>query len=202
MTGFLPKAEVFDPPEISYEEIYRYAAASDPTPEIASLCRQAAEELEERLTFRVISAKHPISVRGETVDFGFDSVSSKSLAAALCGCEEVIFFAATVGVEADRLVMRYQSQSPGKALIVNAVATQRVEALCDAFWEKVKREEGGVVRPRFSPGYGDLPLSFQRKVFDLLKPERIGITLNKQCFMTPTKSVTALIGLGKKQEKK
>ena len=56
--------------------------------------------------------------------------------------------------------------------------------------------EGRTCTPRFSPGYGDLPLETQRDVFRLLDCERkIGVWLNESLLMTPSKSVTAIFGL-------
>ena len=81
-----------------------------------------------------------------------------------------------------------------------AIGAERVEALCDAFCADVKRraaEEGLCPRPRFSPGYGDVPLELQRDIFRVLDcPRKIGLTLNGSLLMTPSKSVTAVIGLG------
>ena len=49
---------------------------------------------------------------------------------------------------------------------------------------------------RYSPGYGDLPLTLQPRLLALLDAERkIGLTLTDTCLMTPRKSVTALFGL-------
>ena len=54
------------------------------------------------------------------------------------------------------------------------------------------------LRPRFSPGYGDLPLELQKDVFRVLDcPRKIGLSLNESLLMSPSKSVTAIIGIGK-----
>jgi len=54
-----------------------------------------------------------------------------------------------------------------------------------------------VLKPRFSPGYGDLPLETQREIFDVLDcSRRIGLMLNDSLLMSPTKSVTAFVGVG------
>ena len=51
--------------------------------------------------------------------------------------------------------------------------------------------------PGFSPGYGDLPLDLQREIFAALDcPKRIGVSLNESLLMSPSKSVSAIIGLG------
>ena len=65
---------------------------------------------------------------------------------------------------------------------------------CDIFNNELK--ETHVTRPRFSPGYGDFPLEFQKDIFNLLSPnKRIGLTLNNSLLMSPTKSVTAVVGI-------
>ena len=56
--------------------------------------------------------------------------------------------------------------------------------------------EGLTLRPRFSPGYGDFPISCQRALLRALEaPKRIGLTATETMMLTPTKSVTALVGL-------
>lgn len=49
---------------------------------------------------------------------------------------------------------------------------------------------------RFSPGYGDCPLTAQRSIVDALNATRlIGLTVTPTSLLMPTKSVTAVIGL-------
>ena len=49
---------------------------------------------------------------------------------------------------------------------------------------------------RFSAGYGDLPLELQEKIFEILKPEKqMGVFLSESFIMSPSKSVTAFVGL-------
>jgi cobalamin-dependent methionine synthase I len=51
------------------------------------------------------------------------------------------------------------------------------------------------MKRRFSPGYSDMSLEMQKKIFKLLKPENIGINLSPSCLMIPEKSVTAFVGI-------
>lgn len=51
----------------------------------------------------------------------------------------------------------------------------------------------------YSPGYCGWHISGQKKLFDFLKPENIGITLNDTFLMTPLKSVTGLLVAGRKK---
>jgi cobalamin-dependent methionine synthase I len=110
-----------------------------------------------------------------------------------------VVFAATVGLEPDRLIARYGRLRPTKALLVQAIGAERIEAVCDAFCADIANqaaERGLYATRRFSPGYGDLPLSFQADLFSLLACEKaIGLTLTGSGMMVPTKSVTALIGV-------
>lgn len=51
-------------------------------------------------------------------------------------------------------------------------------------------------RPRFSPGYGDLPLALQPDLLNFLNAQRwVGITVGKTLLMSPMKSVTAIMGI-------
>ncbi len=116
---------------------------------------------------------------------------SKGLARVISGSDEIIVFAATVGIEFDRVINRFKKVAPSKALILQALGAERVEALCDHFCSEFEGRTS-----RYSPGYGDLPLATQRDVFALLQCEsKIGISLNESLLMTPSKSVTAIFGI-------
>jgi len=69
--------------------------------------------------------------------------------------------------------------------------------------EEIAKElscEGWYLRPRFSPGYGDFDIRHQEKLLALLQADKkIGLTMTKSCMLTPTKSVTALIGISREQ---
>jgi hypothetical protein len=48
----------------------------------------------------------------------------------------------------------------------------------------------------YSPGYCGWHVSGQKKLFQFLKPDKIGITLNDSCLMTPLKSVSGVLVSG------
>ena len=190
----------YNSPQINKSEILRYCK-SEADPAILSLVDSCISEAEDKISYNVCYAISEIKVDGDFVDLGFSSVRSHSLARCLEGCTEIIVFAATVGAGIDRLIHRYSVTSPSRAVILQALGSERVEALCDAFCDEIKNslaERGDSVRPRFSPGYGDLSIEVQRDLFAFLNPTaRIGVTLNDNCFMLPQKSVTAIIGVRK-----
>lgn len=189
------RAESLLLPPIDRNEVLRYWGAFSPTEETSALLDSCLDECREVFTPRVVFAKTPLAFSGATVDMGFASVDCPALAAHLDGCREEVVFAATVGIGIDRLIRRHSTLSPARASCLQAIGTERIEALCDAFEEKIGREEGETVS-RFSPGYGSLPLSLQKDIFAFLDcPRAVGISLGDSLLMTPTKSVTAIIGI-------
>lgn len=193
MTGVI-YTESFPAPPVDFSEILRYAGVKGEDETLRALAESCVKETQGKLTYKVCWREFPVKIEENTVDFGFAGVRSAALAKNLLGCGRAVIFAATVGVEMDRLIVRASRLSPVKALMLDAIGGERVEALCDAFNEKIKAKEK--TRPRFSPGYGDLPLDFQKEIFRVLDcPRKIGVTLNDSLLMSPTKSVTAIIGV-------
>lgn len=120
---------------------------------------------------------------------------SRRLAANLEGCTKVAVLAATVGTEGDRMLRKYSSEGAMLA-IMQAVLASKIEEICDNVQESIEKENNIKTRQRFSPGYYDLDIIEQRKIFSLLEiTKRCGITLTDTCQMIPTKSVTAFAGI-------
>lgn len=195
-------AKNYSAPEWNERECLRYAGTTPQniSAEERELFEACLAEVEKKLTYKVCWGRFPLKREESTLDFGFTKIDSKALMKNLEGCEEVIVFAATIGLEIDRLIRRYTSLSPAKALFFQAIGAERIESLCDTFCAELK-ENGLQLRPRFSPGYGDLPLDLQKDLFRVLDcPRKIGLTLNESLLMSPSKSVTAIIGIGGRAE--
>lgn len=129
-------------------------------------------------------------------------VHSCRLAQVLQGCRHAFLFCATLGAGVDTLLRRYSQTSGADALMAQAVATAAIEGWCDECQTKLLAEPavaGEFLRMRFSPGYGDLPLETQRPLLQVLdSARRAGIVLTETCLMIPSKSVSAVIGVGPK----
>ena len=98
---------------------------------------------------------------------------------------------------------RYGAVSPAKALLHQAIGAERIEALCDRLCRDLAEEIGTSLRPRFSPGYGDFSVTVSGDIFRLLDPaRRIGVSLTDHFLMTPSKSVSAIVGIAAEQEKR
>lgn len=182
-------------PPVNEREALRYAGVKESTPEISALLQECIALCENQLTPRVCYAFYPVERQEGQIDLGFARTDSSALRRNLAGCNEAVLFAATIGLEMDRLIARYARLSPARSVMLQAIGTERIEALCDAFEEELIRQ-GHELHPRFSPGYGDLPIEMQRDIFAALDcPKHIGVSLNQSMLMSPGKSVTALIGL-------
>ena len=185
-------------PELDRREIYRYMQAK-PCDALELLIDRALELLQDKLCYKICYTELPLSECDSVLDLGFAKTDSQYLKKCLDGCEGIILFAATVGIELDRLIMRYGKIEPSMALCLQAIGAERVESLCDSFCNDMESEysaTGKALRPRFSAGYGDLPLSLQRDIIGVLQtPKNIGVTLNESLLMSPSKSVTAIIGI-------
>ena len=168
-------------------------------PRVDALLQKTLFDLRGRLVNRVCYCELPVTRRNGTLDLCFTQTDSADLAVRLDGCDRIVLFAATIGGGIDRLISRYSVTSPAQALLCQAIGTESVELLCNTFCGELEsraRSRGCTTRARFSPGYGDLPLEMQREIFATLDcPRRIGLSLTESLLMTPTKSVTAIVGI-------
>lgn len=189
----------YEAPEWDRREILRYASCREAGAEVEALLEECIAECAPRLCYKVCYAHFPVKQGSGALDLGFAAMQSANLRRNLASCNEALVFAATVGLDIDRLAARYSRISPAKALMFDAIGSERVEALCDTFEAEMMIEavwRGLSTRPRFSPGYGDLPLELQKDIFRALSPEKhIGAFLGESLLMTPSKSVTAIIGV-------
>ena len=193
-----PIVKSFCSPPIDRREIYRYMKCGGQSAEIDALIDEAIKACDGRLRYDTVSIALAISsMDNGDIRLGGIELQSRDLEKALTGCDSVVIFAATVGLEIDRLIAKYGRLQPSLALCIQALGAERIEALCDQFCDDL-RSQGLNIRPRFSAGYGDLPLDFQRSIFSLLDCHKsIGLTLNESLLMSPTKSVSAIIGIKK-----
>ena len=127
------------------------------------------------------------------------TLHSRDLARNLAGCKQVALLAATIGPQVDALIRRQSSLDPVYASILQATGAMFIEELVDLVNDEIKKiatAQGLKTKPRYSPGFGDVPLQVQKDFFRLLPCTRIGLTLMDTLIMAPEKSVTAFVGIG------
>lgn len=193
---------------INKREVFRYLGYQNHEPDEKTdrLVDDVIRELEQHLSTKNIQRRFQITIlENDDIVFRDKECSfqmvSKNLTTNLRGCEEVVIFAATLGNGPDQLMNRYEISNMTKAAISQSASAMLIEAYCDQIQEEIRVQEeskGHYLRPRFSPGYGDLSIIDQKKIFQVLECEkRIGLTLTDSFMMLPIKSVTAIIGITK-----
>ena len=191
-------------------EVLRYAGMGQANekeidPRIIEFADWAVDELnrqcEPRFTSKIFSLQTLPKVENGLCFGGVLDVTSRSLAVHLADCEEVLFFGATLGVEADRLIRQYSVRDISQGLLMEAAASAIIESCCNSWQlnkEKQLNKEHKTLRPRFSPGYGDFDVKHQWDFIRLLDlPRTIGVTPTDSGMLVPTKSVTALMGISR-----
>jgi len=196
-----------DSKNVNRREIARYLGYQGITPDdsVNAMVEEVLDELLHAIAPRNLYQRYDCHIEADTVVLttadtdGEVRFTSRNLSDNLRGCPYVILMAATLGIEADKLLHRYEMFNMAKASILQSCAAASIEACCDMLQEELRvkaLEQGLYLRPRFSPGYGDLPLSAQTDFFHALDiTKRLGVTLTDSLLMYPTKSVTAFIGL-------
>lgn len=200
MNGVLTVKNYGAPP-VNKNEILRYMKAQKDFRE--EYIEECFNELRDKLSFRVVFCEYGIKRENGILDLGFCKTSSQDLMKNLKDAYKIVLFCATIGIEADRIIAKYSKISPFKALVFDAVCTERAESLCDLFNSDITanaKAAGEYTSLRFSAGYGDFPLEFQKDIISSLDAARkIGVTLNESLLMSPLKSVTGIIGISQNQ---
>jgi len=196
--------------EISSKEVLRYlgyrGAAADER--VSSIIAELIELFSENVIPKSVYGVWECQTDSSTLTLGNITVNSKNLCGHLANCHSVVLLAATLGMQADALIRRFSVQNMEKAVIGQAVCAAMIESYCDAVTEKIdselsqKSEFFGLhLTTRFSPGYGDFDIAHQKDILNMLNCfRRIGLTLTDGYMLTPTKSVTAVIGFSKEKK--
>lgn len=187
--------------EINRTEAFRYLGING-APDSATL--KLADECEKMLlaemtpkfcwSYAEISecTSNSVKLSGYALSFTGNDISAH-----LEGCSGVILLAATLGNSVDTLLRKMQAQDMAKAVILDAMASAAIEQVCDEAEKEISEKlENKHFTWRFSPGYGDLPIEVQKDFLLALNAQKvIGLCASQSGMLTPTKSVTAVIGV-------
>ena len=99
----------------------------------------------------------------------------------------------------DTLMRRLELTDIALAAVVDAMASAVMEELCNALEAEIRtsvQAQGHYLTGRFSPGYGDCPLTLQQPFAIALDTVRgLGMAVTPENLLTPRKSVTAILGV-------
>lgn len=188
---------------IPKREALRYLGCGPTAPDAATdaLVDRCLAQLEATMRPRWAERLLPVDFPAEgVVRLGPMVVESRNLYKNLAGCTQAAICAATLGVEVDRLMRTASLTHVAEAAALQAAAAAAIEEWCNQQQGLLAERllpQGGWLRPRFSPGYGDFSIHHQAQLLTLLEaPKRIGLTLTDGLMLAPLKSVTAVIGIG------
>jgi cobalamin-dependent methionine synthase I len=131
---------------------------------------------------------------------GGTTLESQNLAEFLRGSKEVLFMGSTAGQPImDLIEKKTQEGDLTRAVVYGAAASELADEalswLMVYFRHQLRREDLGLDYRRFSAGYGDLAIDHQKKFWELLKLEQIGVSITENFLLIPEKSVTAISGI-------
>ncbi|MCF7870569.1 MAG: hypothetical protein K9L94_00525, partial [Candidatus Omnitrophica bacterium] len=126
-------------------------------------------------------------------------IKSSSIRKFLNDCKSVLFMGATAGAD----IMKVISSGSGKkelekSVVADAAASEVVDAalgwIADYKARALRRENKFITQQRFSAGYGDFDLTYQKVIYNILNLAKLGVQLKESYILKPEKTVTALCG--------
>lgn len=203
MQFFIPEKNKLTPTQEDFLETSRYLGYKKTNPpeqnsQVALLINECIQEMFAVIKPQSVFEEFDLQLAEKKISFADTQIVSQNLAKNLNGCSQVILFAATIGPQVDILIRRTQIINPAKAAVFQAVGAMFIEKFVDLLNDEIKMQAAQKDRkckPRFSPGFGDVPLETQKDFFRLLPCTKIGLSLMDTLIMSPEKSVTAFVGI-------
>ena len=115
------------------------------------------------------------------------------------GCSRAILLAVTLGAGVDAQIRRAGVGDIAASVASDALGSALAEQAADAAEAELRQwaaGQGKYLTGRYSPGYGDWPITVQPRIAAVLDTaRRAGICVTDSNLMTPRKSITALLGV-------
>ena len=189
------RIKILREPHVRRAEMLRYARCGDGVG-VEKEAEQAQRLVDDLIRPAAAAVVFDIKRDGEKLFVADTELEGKSIKKLLAPCNKCVVMAITVGFELDMKIAALGSSSPALSLLADAAASSAVEDACDACCESIESELGVKLTPRFSPGYGDLPMNIQPALLTLTNARRdLGLTVGSGCMLSPIKSVTAIAGI-------
>jgi hypothetical protein len=146
-----------------------------------------------------------ITVPGFELEGGL-TFSSQTVSYALDGCREAAMYLATLGPGLEQEIIRlFTEKQTISGAILDTVGSVVINQTLRQLRADVKigAEEMGLQATRhYGPGHCDWDIAQQKILFPALENGELGVHLNEACMMTPRKSITGIIGIGKLDKNK
>ncbi|NYB74756.1 methionine synthase [Sedimentibacter hydroxybenzoicus DSM 7310] len=193
--------------KIDKSEVLRYLAykSKDIDEETDILLNESIAELKEITELKYVYRIFDIAEHNNIISFENQiNIKSNDLTELLKNCKRSAVMAATLGFEVEKRIKYYSMANLSKAVIFDACAASCIEYLCDLAEAEIKElaiKDGCNITFRYSPGYGDVPISHQNDILTALNAQKlIGLSVTDSFILIPRKSVTAFIGFSMSDE--
>lgn len=186
--------------KIDKTEALRYMGYTNKADENTNiLLDESIAELEEIIEPKYVFRIFNLEKDGNNINFeNYINIKSNDLKDLFKSCEKSAVMAATIGFETEKKIRYYSMTNLSKAVVFDACATSCIESLCDIAEAEIKEiaaKENCSITFRYSPGYGDVPISHQVEILSALNAQKlIGLTVSDSSILIPRKSVSAFIG--------
>ncbi len=194
-----------DPAEVLRFQGYKKGTDA-PTPEVVKIYDEALAEGGRLMAPRAVY--RAVRVAGQALDSialdGGVEFRVPRIGRLWGAVESVGVGVCTIGEGLERRVRElWGSREFPLAAMLDSVGSAATECLAEYLNDllcQVALPEGLKVTNRISPGYAGWDVSDQHLVFDLCPGDPVGVTLNGACFMTPSKSISFLVGIGREAQ--
>lgn len=163
--------------------------------EMSEIADRLSQAVQPRYVYRVFPITH--APEGVVLQSSGIVLTGRTAGEMLEQCGQAALLLCTLGAGFETLLRSVQARDMAQAVMLDACGSALVEAGCDeAERELAARFPALHLTDRFSPGYGDLPLTLQPLICNVLDgARRLGVQVTESLLMNPSKSVTAVIGL-------
>jgi hypothetical protein len=174
-------------------------------PRLRALVDVALSEFEDLAEPRAISEELSLAAFGAVLD-GLDFPLGETVIGQIYPrAEALALYVATLGEPlCARIRELFDTNDLGRAWMLDAVASAGADRLSDRLALRFREAlvgrglDGTRVLP-YSPGYCGWTVRGQRRLFEALPPNEIGVTLNESCLMSPIKSVSGVLVAGPRE---
>lgn len=179
-----------------------YEEGQNPKPRIFSLIDSQLKESRLLIKPQACYAIEPIKkVTRSTLSVGNLVFTSRRISPVFSGCSSAAIFLATIGERLERKVAQLMEKGLTlKAFVMDSIGSEAADKIADWLENEIRgmaTANGNKVGWRYSPGYCDWDITQQKELFRFLDGKTIGVSLTDACLMTPRKSISGIIGIGK-----
>lgn len=195
-----------DLPEVTIEDVFKAEGADytkrPPRKSAIDLHQRILTEAAEVVKPTILWREVEISGAGEEELYleGGYTLTSRLLAKVAGTAEKLIIFTATVGNAFEERVAAYKNQGDVlEAYTLDATGIAYLVKSMEALEELQKKYEQAGLKTTFMMGPGHSywsKLDDIKVIFELLKPEQIGLSLTQSNLILPTKSAAFVFGVG------